>query len=56
MFMKKLLFLLFVLLPYTVVGQVVVPMERLENGLYLIPCTNHGDGSADPFYQSYSEA
>ena len=42
MFMKKLLFLLFVLLPYTVVGQVVVPMERLENGLYLIPCKVNG--------------
>lgn len=40
--MKKLLFILFVLIPYTVVGEVVVPMERQENGLYLIPCKVNG--------------
>lgn len=40
--MKKILFILFVLIPYTVVGEVVVPMERQENGLYLIPCKVNG--------------
>lgn len=42
MFKKKMLFILFVLLPYIVVGQVVVPMERQENGLYLVPCKVNG--------------
>ena len=40
--MKKSLFLLFVLLPHIVIGKVVVPMERQENGLYLIPCKVNG--------------
>lgn len=40
--MKKILFILFALIPYTVVGEVVVPMERQENGLYLIPCKVNG--------------
>ena len=40
--MKKLFLFLFVLIPYTVIGEVIVPMERQENGLYLIPCTVNG--------------
>ena len=40
--MKKILLFLFVLIPYTVIGEVIVPMERQENGLYLIPCTVNG--------------
>ena len=40
--MKKILFILFVLIPCTVIGEVVVPMERQENGLYLIPCKVNG--------------
>lgn len=40
--MKKIFLFLFVLIPYTVIGEVIVPMERQENGLYLIPCTVNG--------------
>lgn len=40
--MKKVFLFLFVLIPYTVIGKVIVPMERQENGLYLIPCTVNG--------------
>jgi len=40
--MKKILFFLLVLIPYSVLGEVVVPMEKQENGLYLIPCTVNG--------------
>lgn len=40
--MKKVFLFLFVLIPYTVIGEVIVPMERQENGLYLIPCTVNG--------------
>ena len=40
--MKKLFLFLFVLIPYTVIGEVIVPMERQKNGLYLIPCTVNG--------------
>lgn len=40
--MKKIILFLFVLIPYTVIGEVIVPMERQENGLYLIPCTVNG--------------
>ena len=40
--MKKILFILFVLIPSTVIGEIVVPMEKQENGLYLIPCKVNG--------------
>ena len=40
--MKKIFLFLFLLIPYTVIGEVIVPMERQENGLYLIPCTVNG--------------
>lgn len=40
--MKKLFLFLFVLIPYTVIGEVIVPMEKQKNGLYLIPCTVNG--------------
>ena len=40
--MKKILFILFVLIPYAVIGEVIVPMERQDNGLYLIPCSVNG--------------
>lgn len=40
--MRTFVFILFVLIPYSVIGEVVVPMERQENGLYLIPCTVNG--------------
>lgn len=39
---KIIIFILFVLIPYSVIGEVIVPMERQENGLYLIPCTVNG--------------
>lgn len=40
--MKNLLLFLFALIPYTVIGEVIVPMEKQENGLYLIPCSVNG--------------
>lgn len=40
--MKKILFIIFVLIPCTVIGEIVVPMEKQENGLYLIPCKVNG--------------
>ena len=40
--MKKILFILFVLIPCKVIGEIVVPMEKQENGLYLIPCKVNG--------------
>ena len=40
--MKKLFLLLFVFIPYTVIGEVVVPMEKQDNGLYLVPCKVNG--------------
>lgn len=40
--MKKTLFLLLVFISHTVIGQVVVPMEKQANGLYLIPCEVNG--------------
>lgn len=39
---RTIVFILFVLIPYSVIGEVIVPMERQENGLYLIPCTVNG--------------
>ena len=36
--MKKVLFIIFVFIPFTVIGEVIVPMEKQENGLFLIPC------------------
>lgn len=42
--MKKLIiiFISLVLIPCTVIGEVVVPMEKQENGLFLIPCKVNG--------------
>lgn len=40
--MKQILFALFLLIPCIVLGEVIVPMERQENGLYLIPCKVNG--------------
>lgn len=42
MTIRKIILLLFVLFPYTIWGQVVVPMEKQDNGLYLIPCKVNG--------------
>ena len=40
--MKKILFILFVIIPCTVIGEVVIPMEKQDNGLYLVPCKVNG--------------
>lgn len=40
--MRRLLFALLVLIPYVVKGEVVVPIEKQENGLCLIPCKVNG--------------
>ena len=40
--MKKAIFILLIFIPCIALGKVIVPMERQNNGLYLIPCTVNG--------------
>lgn len=40
--MRRLLLALLVLIPYAVKGEVVVPVEKQENGLCMIPCKVNG--------------